>query len=81
MSGSLQRNGAYIPTPAKKRDHLTKPKRIVIGATAAPATRISEEEEPTSRGDDVIPPLAGMPVGELTEEEQLAFALKASMHS
>lgn len=46
---------------------------------AAPETFRSEEEEPISRGVDIILPPLGVPVGELTEEEQLALALKASV--
>lgn len=40
----------------------------------APATK---EEESNSRGDNVIPSSVRMPMGELTQEEQLAIALKA----
>lgn len=68
----------YIPIPEKKSAPPTEPKKIAIGAPVAPAMLISEESEPTSRGDDIVPPPTGMPVGESTEEEQLAIALKAS---
>lgn len=62
-----ERNGAYILTPKKKSTPLTKPQRIIIGALAAPSMIISEKEEPTSRGDDIIRPPAGLPLGELIE--------------
>lgn len=69
----------YIPTPKKKPTPPTKPKGIVIGVIAASATLISEEDEPTSRADDVIPLPADVRVGELSKEEQLVVALKASI--
>lgn len=42
-----------------------------------------EEEEPISRGVDIDPPSADIPIaiGVLSEEEQLALALKDSMET
>lgn len=69
----------YISNLKKKFAPSTKPKRIVIGAFVAPDALISKEVEPISRGDDIVPPPAGVLVGELTKKEQLDLALKASM--
>lgn len=46
-----------------KEEILTRLKGIVIGAPTAPTMLISEEEEPISRREDVIPPLASTPMG------------------
>lgn len=73
-------NGTYIPSLKKKIVPPTKPKGIVIGASAASAPFISneeEEEEPILGGDDIIPPNTDVPMEGLNEEEQLAIALKA----
>lgn len=71
--------GFYNPSPKKKKTApLTKPKGIVICAHAA---FISEEEEevPALRADDITPLPPSVPVEGLSKEEQLSFALKASM--
>lgn len=72
-------NGAFVPTPKEKHASPAKPKGIVISSPTASTATAPEEEGSVLRDDDSIPPSAEAPVGELTEEEQLALALKASM--
>lgn len=55
---------------------LIRPNEIVISAPTTPTTLMFKEEKPTLRGDDIISPLANVPVGELPEEEPLVSLLR-----
>lgn len=57
----------------------TRPKGIVIGAPAVTMPLVEEEEdEPLLGGLDLTPLSIDIPLVELSEEEQLAFAVRAS---
>lgn len=66
------KKGVCVPILEKKLAPHTKPKETIICAPTGSVTFISNEKDPTSREDDNIP----LFIGELTEAEKLAFALK-----
>lgn len=61
--------GAFILTLRGQLSPHAKPKRIMVGAPADPATLAPEEEGYMLRDNDYIPLSADALVGELTEEE------------
>lgn len=76
-SASDKGKGKYIPTPKKKFAPQMKPKGIVVDASVAPVAPILKEEEgPMLGGNDIILSLTNVPVGGLSQEEQLVTALE-----